>query len=589
MTKRFRSWLGLPTPLLAILAILLFGGAVYLLTVFSLKGGSAQIRDKAEDDSDDLQLPETEREYLWEIEHHGNLLVKYGFGPFAKALNQADASALSQLLADDFTGAILSNPTRVRAAPGYAEVERLQGAGHPPVQMKRDAFAAHLLTFRKLFAAKPPQVKLALMTLSPKTRRQMDGVWEGTAQLHLRGEYAEGAPAEVVIMLRYQVHRPTQEALARPGWLRSAEVLQVLTAKAPRYLFVDVAKSRGIDTAKLHDNWNSLRFHPHPGGVYVCDFDRDGILDMLVTDLLGCTLYKGRADGTFEDVTDRLGLPSNTGGNTVAAWVDLDGDGWEDLILAGRVYRNEAGANFTDYSARCNLLLPSDALAILVADYDRDGKLDLYITRSGKPGKGSWLETKSSDPLGNRLFRNKGDWQFEDVTEASGTGGGNRSTFTAAWLDANNDGWPDLHVINEFGDGVLLVNERDGTFSERLLSNRPADFGTMGVAVGDIDNDGNIDIYCANMYSKAGTRVIGNLAPDAYKPDVLEKMRRFVAGSQLHLNKGGLKFEQAGSRMQVAAVGWAYGTCLADLDNDGWLDIYATAGFISRKRDEPDG
>jgi hypothetical protein len=66
-------------------------------------------------------------------------------------------------------------------------------------------------------------------------------------------------------------------------------------------------------------------------------------------------------------------------------------------------------------------------------------------------------------------------------------------------------------------------------------------------------------------------------------------MRRFVAGSQLHLNKGGLKFEQAGTKMQVAAVGWAYGPCLVDLDNDGWLDIYATAGFASRDRNEPDG
>ena len=63
----------------------------------------------------------------------------------------------------------------------------------------------------------------------------------------------------------------------------------------------------------------------------------------------------------------------------------------------------------------------------------------------------------------------------------------------------------------------------------------------------------------------------------------------FVAGSQLHLNRGGLKFEQVGPKMQVAGVGWAYGACLADLDNDGWLDLYATAGFCSKDRNEPDG
>src|SRR5262249_31727839 len=167
--------------------------------------------------------------------------------------------------------------------------------------------------------------------------------------------------------------------------------------------------------------------------------------------------------------------------------------------------------------------------------------------------------------------------------------GGHPSTFTAAWLDANNDGWPDLYVPNEFGDGGLLVNQHDGTFSEHPPADRPPHFGSMGLARGDVDNDRHIDISSPNMASKAGTRVIGNLAPDAYPPAVLEKMRRFVAGSQLHLNKGGLKFDQVGKSMQVAGVGWAYGACLADLDNDGWLDLYATAGFISRDRDEPDG
>jgi VCBS repeat protein len=392
-----------------------------------------------------------------------------------------------------------------------------------------------------------------------------------------------------VVLLRYEVPRPAAETLARPGWLRAAAVLQVHSARAPHYLFADVARQRGIDTSRLHDNWTADVLHTVTGGVYVCDFDRDGILDVLVTDVNGSALYRGRPDGTFEDVTARVGLPQEPLASTVAAWIDLDGDGYPDLILADRVYRNELGQHFADYTSRCNLRLPRDATGIVVADYDRDGRLDLYVTRNCRPGRKSWLEGKSDDSTGNFLFRNKGGWQFEDVTRASGTLGGHRSSFTAAWLDANNDGWPDLHVANEFGDGVLLINNGNGAFTEHALSDRPADYGTMGLAVGDINNDGNIDIYCANMYSKAGTRVIGNLAPDAYPPPVLEKMRRFVAGSQMHLNRGDLKFEQAGKQMQVASVGWAYGACLADLDNDGWLDLYATAGFVSRNRDEPDG
>src|SRR4029078_9809277 len=149
-------------------------------------------------------------------------------------------------------------------------------------------------------------------------------------------------------------------------------------------------------------------------------------------------------------------------------------------------------------------------IGIIPADSDRDGKLDLYVTRTARPRTGAWAEGTSSDSEGNLLFRNLGDWKFQNVTRASGTWGGGRSTFTAAWLDANNDGWPDLYVGNEFGDGQLLVNNGDGTFTGRAMADRASDFGTMGLAAGDVDNDGNIDVYSANMYSKAGTRVIGN-------------------------------------------------------------------------------
>ncbi len=175
------------------------------------------------------------------------------------------------------------------------------------------------------------------------------------------------------------------------------------------------------------------------------------------------------------------------------------------------------------------------------------------------------------------------------MTESSGASGGNRSTFTAVWLDADEDGWPDLYVINEFGRGVLLVNRTDGTFRESSIEDDPGDFGSMGVTAGDYDNDGHIDIYVGNMYSKAGNRVMGNLWPGSYPEPIMAKLRSFTHGSQLHHNLGKLKFERIGRELQVADVGWAYGPAMADLNNDGWLDIYATCGFISRSRDDPDG
>jgi hypothetical protein len=536
------------------------------------------------------RLAEEERAYLWDIEHHGNVLSKYGFGRLASAIRDADRPVLEAMLAAGFSGNDLLEPRRVRFYSQFAEVERLQDAGRPSTKLDRSAFVARLLEFRKAFTDSAPQVKLALMTLRPQNRDSPAGPWEGTAQLRLAGEHSRGAPAEIVAHLRFVVPEPTEESLAKPGWLQSAGLTQLATARAPAYLFAEVAKERGLQPDRLHDNWNSPTLIPTTGGAYVCDFDRDGCLDVLITDVETSHLFRGTPNGRFEEATTACGLPEpgKMGGMRIAAWADIDGDGWEDLLLGARIFRNVRG-RFSDATSQCNLHLPTDASAILPADYDRDGKLDLYFTRTSRPGTGSWLNGTSSETRGNVLYRNRGNWQFENVTRASGTWGGGRSTFTAAWLDANNDGWPDLHVANEFGDGALLVNQKNGTFTEHRLADRPADFGTMGLTVGDVNNDGNIDIYCSNMYSKAGTRVIGNLRSDAYPPDVMEKMRRFVAGGELHLNRGGLKFEQAAAKMQVAAVGWAYGACLADLDSDGFLDLYATAGYISRNRTEPDG
>jgi hypothetical protein len=539
-----------------------------------------------------LVMDQEQQALLWEVEHHGNVLGKYGFQVLARALERADGPALAALLAPDFRGELPENPHEVSLRTGALDVVRRTDAGNPPARLDREQFVARLLDYQGHFRHKV-KAKLSLMKLRPTADKDLDQPWEGTAQLRMWGEADPGKPVEVTLYLKYRIRRPTEEALGKGGWLSFCAVTQSLVARSDRYLMREAAAERGLHPERLQDNWRDGKQNGATGGVYLCDYDRDGIVDVLVTDLNGCFLYKGLPDGTFRDVTAEAGLPTVIADRSaralVAAFVDLDGDGWEDLILGEWVFRNVGGKRFESVTSQCNLRLPPDVTGLAVADFDRDGRMDLYVFRAGGGKAGSWLDGKRGDGKGNQLLRNRGDWQFEDVTESSGTSGDGRSTFTAVWLDADNDGWPDLYVANEFGSGVLYVNQKDGKFRAQLLGDGPSDFGTMGVTCGDVDNDGNIDLYCGNMYSKAGTRVVGNIRPGTYPDDIMAKMRSFVKGSQLHRNLGGLSFEQKGQAWQVADAGWAYGAALADLDNDGWLDLHAMAGFISRSRTEPDG
>jgi hypothetical protein len=541
-------------------------------------------------------LEKGQRERLWEIEHAGLLLARIAFKPLADALSRADAEGLGAFCTSDFRGKVPDCPREVRVEADGVNVVRQQDDGKPPREVARAEFLERLLDYRRPFRGKP-QVKLSLMGLAPISETSLDGVWRGTALLRIAGETAPGQPSEVLLYIEYEVPYPDESAYSGGGWLRACRITQSQVGRSDHYLMKEVAFERGLDTHRCHDNWERHDAPPMAitGGAYLCDFDRDGRVDLFISDLNGYMFYRGLAQGKFEDITTKIGLPVSTpntpmGGRLTAAFADLDGDGWEDLILGDFVFRNAEGKKFVRVATdRTSLTLPLNAASVLPADFDRDGRVDLYVTRSGRASSASWLDGKSGSPTGNQLWRNLGDWQFRDVTESSGTSGGNRSVFTAVWLDADDDNWPDIYVPNEFGNGVLLINKHDSTFRETALTHAPTDFGTMGVTCGDIDNDGHIDIFSANMYSKAGSRVIGNLKPGTYPADIMAKMRSFVTGSQLHHNLGSVQFDQWGQRCQIAAVGWSYGASLADLNNDGWLDLFATCGFISQTRDKPDG
>jgi hypothetical protein len=548
--------------------------------------------DAAPDAAKDL-LDEAERNYLWEVEHHTNILMDVAFKRAADHLAKADVQGLTEMLAESFTAELPDEAKSLKHDSELVQFQRARIDQGDPVSADADQFVAALLAYRGLFQQKP-KAKLSVMGLAPQEGRQaLDGLWKGTCLLRMWGEADPGQPTEVSLQIEYIVPRPEKQLAQTGRWLQSCKVLQAQVSHSSRFLMRPAGEEKGIDVKRWWDNWSHLEEQRMPitdtGSVNLCDFNRDGCVDMLVTDVTGLAFYQGSPAGKFRDVAAEVGLLNLPARGVLTLFADLNGDGWEDLLLGNLLLRNEEGKRFSAVTNCKNLGVIPTVSNVSTVDYNLDGKLDLYFVVGGVPKGDSWVKGHSGRSHGNQLLMNLGNWQFKDVSKTANAEGGFRSVFTATWLDANNDGRPDVHVPNEFGNGVLLVNQEDGTFKEHSLTPGPSDFGTMGLTVGDFNNDGNIDIYCANMYSKAGNRVIGNLRPDAYPENIMALMNTYTKGSQLYRNRGNLNFERVGAEFQVADVGWAYGPCLADLDNDGFLDIHATAGFISVDPDEPDG
>lgn len=578
----------------------------------------------ASSENDERQLISAEgRAYIWNVEHHVNLLKDYGLSRLEKAITSQDSAALEGILAPHFEGSVPESGSGTKFDSEMFSVRsELLGAG--PSKLDRGKFVHWMLgRLAEVVGGEEgePSVRTHVITLSPAERDQPDGRWEGTGKIEVASRASSGRMAELVLFFEFGVGKLTKERLAKPGWLTSLNVTRVRSANARQPLMREVAAERGIHTEFFWDNWKMPRERrlTNTGGVYLSDFNNDGLHDLFITDIRGSLFYVGEPGGRFREATRDLGIRGQLGGG-FAAFVDLDGDGWEDLIHGVahhpdgyRIYHNLNGRFFQDVTERSNLpefllgMAPEEfgnssreqvlekiqvkPTGISLADYDLDGQVDLYVTRGagGSFKSGSWIDGKAGRLANNQLLRNVGGWQFEDVTNGSPLDGARRSSSNAVWLHANEDLRPDLYVIDEFGDGILLVNGPDGTFEGVELNDRPTDFGSMGMTAGDVNNDGHTDIYIGEMYSKAGERVMANIPPGEYDEEVTRKLQRLVDGSQLYLGGGDQKFTPAGSAMGVNAVGWAWGPCLADLNNDGWLDLYATAGFISQDRGKPDG
>ena len=321
--------------------------------------------------------------------------------------------------------------------------------------------------------------------------------------------------------------------------------------------------------------------------VSIVDVDADGLPDVYVTNSGEGSrnhLFRNRGNGTFEDIAERLGLADlnqrETGVSMGGVWGDYDNDGFEDLFLYrwGRpeLFHNDGGQHFTRVSGATGLPAWANINTAIWLDFDRDGRLDLFAGGYYPEYVNLWklantrMMPESFEYANNGgrkyLFHNLGGGRFEEVSEKAGIES-RRWALAAVAADLRGTGYPDLFIANDYGVSELFINEK-GHFREvgRDAGVGYAPKSGMNASVGDVLNQGRFAIYVSNI-SEEGILLQGN---NLWVP----------TGEASPLPK----FENLARAMGVDLGGWSFGAQFADLNNDGFLDLYLANGYVSADR-----
>jgi tetratricopeptide (TPR) repeat protein len=391
--------------------------------------------------------------------------------------------------------------------------------------------------------------------------------------------------------------------------LKSWRALAETRSRAADPVFVDIAAQafggnpsyasqllRGADYWRtVLDGACGIDIYGH-NGVSVGDIDGDGFDDVYVCQAAGLPnrLYRNRGDGTFEDITEAsgVGVLENT---ACALFADFDNDGRQDLIVVRTsgplLFLNQGGGKFRQKPDAFQFASAPQGTftGAAVADYDRDGWLDIYFClyiyyqRTDQYKYPSpYYDAENGPP--NFMMRNNRDGTFRDVTAESGLSQNNtRYSFCCGWSDYNRDGWPDLYVVNDFGRKNLYRNNGDGTFTDVAPQAGVEDVGAgMGMCWFDYDNDGAEDLYVADMWSAAGMRVS---MQDVFKKDSPQEVRtlyrKHARGNSLFRNNRDGAFQDTSASSGVEMGRWSWASDAWDFDHDGFPDLYIANGMIS--------
>ena len=373
------------------------------------------------------------------------------------------------------------------------------------------------------------------------------------------------------------------------------------------FQFSDLIEESGIrflhrcadDSGKY---WKPVHYD-HGNGIAIADVDGDGLQDIYFVNQIGSNeLYRAVGKGKFENITGKAGVGLAERTSVTASFADIDNDGDPDLFVTtvrhgNALFENQGKGKFEDVTEQSGLVYAGHSSAGVFFDYDRDGLLDLFLTNIGvyttdEIGRGGYF-VGVDDAFGghvrpertekSRMYRNLGGRRFEDVTEKLGLAD-ESWTGDAAAIDANDDGWPDLYVLNMQGNDEYFENVEGKHFirkSRELFPRTP--WGSMGIQVFDFNNDGRMDLFITDMHSDMSEDV----------PLLFEKLKsvmqwskarlvvpreQSIYGNAFYINEGKGRFREVSDEIGAENY-WPWGLSSGDLNADGYTDAFIASSM----------